>query len=149
MDFCLVKWHILDLHHPLNTIDILNIVVRMKTRNKHLRSSVNINFMLRICSFKINVRKLSTYWVLYTMQRLKRMNFMREKRLLTINHILTVREMSRSNLYIDIRFVMTIVISDCLYSQKLGAFLENSGLYKTVDRKAKEDSLKRTLSPRH
>lgn len=26
------------------------------------------------------------------------------------------------------RFVMTIVISDCLYSQKLEAFLENSGL---------------------
>lgn len=45
---------------------------------------------------------------------------------------------------------MTIVISDCLYSQKLEAFLENSGLYtKRVDRKAKEDSLKRTLSPRH
>lgn len=111
MDFCLVKWHILDLHHPLNTTDILNIVVRMKTRNKHLRSSVNINFMLRICTFKINVRtqtvnllssiynakidcwnKIWKEWILWE-----------KKRLLTINHILTEREMSRSNLYIDIK----------------------------------------------
>lgn len=134
MDFCLVKWHILDLHHPLNTIDILNIVVRMKTRNKHLRSSVNINFMLRICTFKINVRKLSTYWVLYTMQRLiveirfeKNEFYERKKdRKRNVKVKLVYRYKDK-----NWRFVMTIVISDCLYSQKLGAFLENSGLYKT------------------
>lgn len=40
---------------------------------------------------------------------------------------------------------MTIVISDYLYSQKLGVRVYT----KRVDRKAKEDSLKRTLSPRH
>lgn len=64
------------------------------------------------------------------------MNFMREKKIINNKSYFDRKRNVKVKLvywYKDKywRFVMTIVISDCLYSQKLGAFLENSGLYKT------------------
>lgn len=64
------------------------------------------------------------------------MNFMREKKIINNKSYFDRKRNVKVKLvyrYKDKnwRFVMTIVISDYLYSQKLGAFLENSGLYKT------------------
>lgn len=64
------------------------------------------------------------------------MNFMREKKIINNKSYFDRKRNVKVKLvyrYKDKnwRFVMTIVISDCLYSQKLEAFLENSGLYKT------------------